>query len=72
MIILIFGSRGLASVLAHALPHSVIGLTLPPIDANTLFINCVGLSDRLEKRYPAVGIDLSLQFYDNASRKGWE
>jgi len=37
LIILIFGSRGLASVLAHASPHSVIGLTLPPIDANTLF-----------------------------------
>jgi len=33
----IFGPRDLASVLAHALSHSVIGLTLPPIDANHLF-----------------------------------
>ena len=30
--------------------HSVIGLTLPPIDANPFFINCVGLPDRLEKK----------------------
>ncbi|KAL3413833.1 hypothetical protein V8F44DRAFT_489023, partial [Aspergillus fumigatus] len=51
LINLIFGSRGEASVLAHASPHSVIGLTLPPIDANHLFfINLVGLSDRLEKK----------------------
>ena len=50
MINLIFGLRGRASVLAHALPHSVIGLTLPPIDANTFFIKFVGLSDWLEKR----------------------
>jgi len=46
----IFGLRDLASVLAHALSHSVIGLTLPPIDA-TFFINRVGLSDRLEKKH---------------------
>lgn len=37
LIIPIFGSRDLASVLAHASLHSVIGLTLPPIDANSLF-----------------------------------
>ena len=35
MIIPIFGPRDLAPVLAHALLHSVIGLTLPPIDANS-------------------------------------
>jgi hypothetical protein len=51
LINLIFGSSGEASVLAHASPHSVIGLTLPPIDANYLFfINLAGLSDRLEKK----------------------
>ena len=50
MINLIFGLRGRASVLAHVLPHCVIGLTLPPIDANTFFIKLVGLSDWLEKR----------------------
>ena len=37
MIILIFGSRDLASVLAHASLHSVIRLTLLLIDANSLF-----------------------------------
>jgi len=51
LINLIFGLRGWASVLAHAWPHSVIGLTLSPIDANTLFINTVGLPDWLEKRF---------------------
>ena len=35
MIILIFRPRDLASVLAHASLHSVIGLTLSPIDANS-------------------------------------
>ena len=35
MIILIFRPRDLASVLAYASLHSVIGLTLPPIDANS-------------------------------------
>jgi hypothetical protein len=35
LIIPIFGPRDLASVLAHASLHSVIGLTLPPIDATT-------------------------------------
>lgn len=51
LINLIFGLRGWTSVLAHVWPHSVIGLTLSPIDANTLFINSVGLSDWLEKRF---------------------
>lgn len=37
-------------MLAHALPHSVIGLTLSPIDANSFFIILVGISDRLEKK----------------------
>lgn len=50
MINLIFGLRGRAPVLAHALPHSVIGLTLSPIDANSFFIILVGISDRLEKK----------------------
>ena len=58
MINLIFGLRGRASVLAHVLPHSVIGLTLPPIDANTFFIKLVGLSDWLEKRVAS-----SMQFF---------
>ncbi|KOS38637.1 hypothetical protein ACN38_g10535 [Penicillium nordicum] len=40
LIIPIFGTRDLAPVLAHALLHSVIGLTLHPIDANSFFINC--------------------------------
>ncbi|KAJ5846353.1 hypothetical protein N7534_010022, partial [Penicillium rubens] len=35
LIIPIFGPRDLAPVLAHASLHSVIGLTLPPIDANS-------------------------------------
>ena len=48
MIILMFGPRDLASVLAHASLHSVIGLTLPPIDANPLH-QLFGLSGRLEK-----------------------
>jgi hypothetical protein len=56
LINLIFASRGEASVLAHVLPHSVIGLTLPPIDA-TLFINMAGLTDWLEKRFCSVYIN---------------
>ena len=40
LIIPIFRPRDLAPVLAHASSHSVIGLTLPPIDANSFFINC--------------------------------
>ena len=40
LIIPIFRTRDLAAVLAHVLLHSVIGLTLPPIDANSFFINC--------------------------------
>ncbi|KAJ5399254.1 hypothetical protein N7465_009743 [Penicillium sp. CMV-2018d] len=44
LIIPIFAARDLAPVLAHASSHSVIGLTLPPIDANSsfffIFINC--------------------------------
>jgi hypothetical protein len=40
LIIPIFGPRDLAPVLAHASLLSVIGLTLPPIDANPFFINC--------------------------------
>jgi hypothetical protein len=43
LINLIFGLRGWTSVLAHVRPHSVIGLTLSLIDANTFFINTVGL-----------------------------
>ena len=38
MINLIFRYRSGASGLAHTLDHRVIGLTLPPIDANALFI----------------------------------
>ena len=37
LIIPIFAARDLAPVLAHASSHSVIGLTLPPIDANSFF-----------------------------------
>jgi len=36
----IFEPRDLASVLAHAESHSVIGLTLPPIDANLFHQPC--------------------------------
>jgi len=50
LINLIFGPRDGASVLAHAPSHSVLGLTLPPSDANNLFIDAVGISDGLEKR----------------------
>ena len=52
LIIPIFGTRDLAPVLAHALLHSVIGLTLPPIDANPLFHQLFGSSGRLEKKSP--------------------
>jgi hypothetical protein len=48
LIILIFGSRNLTSVLAHVLLHSVTGLTLSPVDANT-FHQLFGLSGYLEK-----------------------
>ena len=48
MINLIFETRGMTSVLAHVLLHSVIELTLPSIDANhflnAFFINAVGLT----------------------------
>ena len=38
-------------MLAHVSPHSVIGLTLSPIDANnSFFIILVGLSGCLEKK----------------------
>ena len=68
MIILIFGSRGLASVLAHVL--LTVSSDLHYLrSTRILFINCVGLSDRLEKRYPAIDINLLLH---NASRNGWE
>lgn len=50
MIILIFVPRRWASVLAYAHRHSVIGLTLPPIDANTFFIMAFSLSGVLEKK----------------------
>ena len=49
MIILIFVPRRRASVLAYAHRHSVIGLTLPPIDANTFFIMAFSLSGAVEK-----------------------
>ena len=53
MINLIFETRGMTSVLAHVLLHSVIELTLPSIDANhfkCLFHQCSWLdSDWLEK-----------------------
>ena len=50
MIILIFVPRRWASVLAYAHRHSVIGLTLPPIDANPFFIMAFSLSGALEKK----------------------
>ena len=34
---LIFRIRGVVSVLAHANPHRVTGITLPPVDASELF-----------------------------------
>ena len=34
---LIFAFRGSASVLAHAKPHCVTGITLPPVDATPFF-----------------------------------
>ena len=44
MIILIFGPRNLASVLAYASLHSVTGLTLPPVDAKSpLFSSIIRL-----------------------------
>ena len=42
-----FGSSGLA----HDPSHRVIGLTLPPIDANLFFIKCFSLSEALEKKF---------------------
>ena len=37
-------------MLAYAHRHSVIGLTLPPIDANTFFIMAFSLPGVLEKK----------------------
>ena len=45
----IFETRTLASELAHASAHCVTGLTLPPVDANTLFtaaLACPGLQGK--------------------------
>ena len=51
MIILIFVPCRRASVLAYAHRHSVIGLTLPPIDANIFFHHSLQLvSGVLEKK----------------------
>ncbi|KAI5776555.1 hypothetical protein EDC01DRAFT_762321 [Geopyxis carbonaria] len=36
----VFGSRGLASVLAHAGPQSVAGIALSPVDANLSRFHC--------------------------------
>ena len=38
---LIFAIWGPASVLAHADPHCVTGITLPPVDATLLFFHCL-------------------------------
>ncbi|CDM33742.1 unnamed protein product [Penicillium roqueforti FM164] len=57
MIILIFGLRDLVSVLAHASLHCVIGLTLPPIDANS-FSSTVRL-------VRALGEDGMFRIYNN-------
>lgn len=45
----IFGPSGRAAELAHARPHRVAGLTLPPADANTHFHQCGRLERFLEE-----------------------
>ena len=52
---LIFRIRGLVSVLAHADPHRVTGITLPPVDASDLFsfyffIVVPGFGEAMEKK----------------------
>ncbi len=49
MIILIFVPSWHPSELAHGCRHCVTGLTLPPVDANTLFITAVSLPEALKK-----------------------
>ncbi len=49
MIKFIFVLSDGSSGLAHDPLHRVIGLTLPPIDANTFFITVLSLSETLEK-----------------------
>ena len=50
---LIFRIRGLVSVLAHANPHRVTGITLPPVDARDFtfcsFIVVPGLGEAMKK-----------------------
>ncbi len=49
MIILIFVTRRRASELAYTPLHCVTSLTPPLVDANTIFISELGLSETLEK-----------------------
>ena len=49
MIILIFVPRRWSSVLAHDHCHCVLGITLPPSDANHLFIAVASLSGDVKK-----------------------
>jgi hypothetical protein len=50
VIILIFVPRRWSSVLAHDRCHCVLGITLPPSDANHLFIAVASLSGDVKKR----------------------
>jgi hypothetical protein len=49
VIILIFVPRSWSSVLAHDHLHCVLGITLPPSDANNVFIALVGMSNAAKK-----------------------
>jgi hypothetical protein len=66
MIKFIFVLSDGSSGLAHDPLHRVIGLTLPPIDANPLFIKSCSLSEALKKniwivRCAAVSISCNTQ-----------
>jgi hypothetical protein len=52
VIILIFVPRRWSSVLAHDHRHCVLGITLPPSDANNLFIAVAGLPSDVKKSVP--------------------
>jgi hypothetical protein len=52
VIILIFVPRSWPSVLAHGHFHCVLGITLPPSNANALFIAFVGLPNVVKKSLP--------------------
>jgi len=55
MIKFIFGIRLELPVLAHSSRHRVTGLTLPPVDANSLFIIGFSLPEVVKKKLRDLG-----------------